>query len=517
MRGVIYARYSEGPRQTDQSIEGQVADCRAFAEEKGIDILEVYADRHISGKSTEGRDEFLRMLRDADRHKFDAVIVWKIDRFGRSREDIAINKIRLRKAGVTLMYARESLPDGPEGILLESLLEGLAEYYSADLRQKVMRGQRESAKKGAYVAGIVPIGYKKDADGRLIIDEPRAAAVREVFRLHNAGASLDELRQCLAEHGIRSRNGGIPSAATVHRMLRNEKYTGVCRFQDIEVPVPVIIDEQTFREAASHFRTSRNNAANKAKVDYILSCRCHCGLCGKMLAGESGHGKAGKTYYYYKCKAKKCELGAIKKELLEDLVLTHTIRDVLNDEMIEKLVKRIMEIQEQDEDPVEPLRRALAENRKKQANIVRAIEEGAGRALVSRLPALEAEEDDLLLRIDKAALHTVRVPEEAVRAWLRSFRDGDTTDPVFRRRLVDTFVADVIVYPDRIIIVYNTSDHNGPGGRREVFGYETDCSTFRLVSEHSEGPIVIGAFILLSVYRPDRLRTGGVRPPARAL
>ena len=93
MRGVIYARYSEGPRQTDQSIEGQVADCRAFAEEKGIDILEVYADRHISGKSTEGRDEFLRMMRDADRHKFDVVIVWKIDRFGRSREDSAFRRM----------------------------------------------------------------------------------------------------------------------------------------------------------------------------------------------------------------------------------------------------------------------------------------------------------------------------------------------------------------------------------------------------------------------------------------
>ena len=126
MKGAIYARYSEGPRQTDQSIEGQVADCRSFAAEKGIDVVAVYADRHVSGKSLEGRDEFQGMRRDADRKRFDAVIVWKIDRFGRSREDIAVNKIRLRRAGIQLMYARESIPDGPEGILLESLMEGLA-------------------------------------------------------------------------------------------------------------------------------------------------------------------------------------------------------------------------------------------------------------------------------------------------------------------------------------------------------------------------------------------------------
>lgn len=88
MTGVIYARYSEGPRQTDQSIEGQVADCTAFAERNGIDIIEIYADRHISGKTVDKRLEFQRMIRDASEHKFDAVIVWKIDRFGRDRQDI---------------------------------------------------------------------------------------------------------------------------------------------------------------------------------------------------------------------------------------------------------------------------------------------------------------------------------------------------------------------------------------------------------------------------------------------
>lgn len=121
MNGVIYARYSAGPNQTDQSIEGQVADCRAYAEANGIQIVEIYADHHISGKSLEGRDEFKRMLYDAEHHRFDCVIVWKIDRFGRDRYDIANCKMKLKRAGVELRYARESVPDGPEGIILESV------------------------------------------------------------------------------------------------------------------------------------------------------------------------------------------------------------------------------------------------------------------------------------------------------------------------------------------------------------------------------------------------------------
>lgn len=166
MTGVIYARYSEGPRQTDQSIEGQVADCQAFAAKNGINIIGLYADRHISGKSVDKRLEFQRMIRDAQDHKFDVVLVWKIDRFGRDRQDIAINKARLKRAGVKLMYAEESVPEGPEGIILESVLEGIAEYYSADLRQKVLRGRRETLKRAGIVA----------ASSRSVISSTRIAA-----------------------------------------------------------------------------------------------------------------------------------------------------------------------------------------------------------------------------------------------------------------------------------------------------------------------------------------------------
>lgn len=462
MIGVIYARYSEGPRQTDQSIEGQVDDCKAFAQQKDIKIIEVYADRHISGKSVAGRDEFQRMMRDADQHKFDCIIVWKIDRFGRNREDIAVNKIRLRKAGVTLMYAKEAVPEGPEGILLESLLEGLAEYYSADLRQKVVRGLDESAKKGKWPTGSLPIGYRKDSDQHIVLDEDKAPVIREVFQQFISGASQKDLQKYLFEHGIADKNNHVPVQAVVYRMLRNERYTGKFVYHGIDVPAPAIIDQGTFDTAQKCFKGTKMNAAGTAKTNYLLSCKCHCGYCGKLLSGETGTSKTGRIYHYYTCGRKKheqkCELKAIPQDKLEDLVIDHTISDVLQDDLIDQLTAKVMEIQQkrQEDDLATALKERLKDNRKRQERIVTAIESGGSRALSSRLADLEAEEDDLTVQIQRAELRHPIIPAEVIKGWLMSFRSGDKDDPAFRKRLVQTFVADVIVTNDLVTIYYNT-------------------------------------------------------------
>ncbi|MBR6398818.1 MAG: recombinase family protein [Lachnospiraceae bacterium] len=492
MRGVIYARYSEGPRQTDQSIEGQVADCRSFAAQKGIDIVGIYADRHISGKSIDGRDEFVRMMHDAERRHFDCIIVWKVDRFGRSREDIAVNKIKLRRAGVQLMYARESIPEGPEGILLESLMEGLAEYYSADLRQKVLRGQRESAKKGLYPTGQLPVGYKKDTQKRVVIDEEKAAAVRELFRMHIAGASHKEMQDMLFRHGVKSKAGAPPAKSVIYRILRNERYLGTVKIQDVELSIPQIIDEETFKKARLYYKTSSGNAAGGAKVDYLLSLKCHCGYCGKLLSGETGTGKMGVKYHYYKCRQKGCELKPLRQLELEDLVISHTITDVLTDSMIGILTDRIMAIQETETGgETAALKNALKENRKKQKIVARNLEYAPSRTLAQRLSELEAEEEQIQTEIERESLKHVVVPREMVRGWLESFRSGDTDDALFRRRLVETFIADIDVKNDEIIIQYNAK---GP----DPMSSDTVLRV-RLSDLRPNTPAVLGPHIFLKI------------------
>ena len=492
MRAVIYARYSEGPRQTDQSIEGQVADCTAYAEAHGMTVIGLYADRHISGKSVEGREEFQRMMHDADHHRFDAVITWKIDRFGRNREDIAVNKIRLRHAGVQLHYAMESLPEGPEGILLEALLEGLAEYYSEDLRQKILRGIREGAKKGKAPGGSTPIGYRRGEDGRVEVDPAAAEAVREIFRMHLQGATLDAMQDELLARGVTSRRGDRPAPALVHRILRNEKYLGRWTVQGIDLPVEPIIDEATFEAAAELFKTSRNA---RADVDYLLSGKCYCKICGGKMTGKSGTGKLGKKYHYYACRTKGCSMSPVPKNALEDQVVRITCEDILNDEMIGKLTAAIMEIQqaEHEQDPAAALEKRLEQTRNRIRNVLTAMEMSPSKALAARLDELEAEAEELSAEIARARLARPVVPESLVRGWLESFRDGDKDDPQVRRRLLRSFVGLVEIDPEYVTVYYNTTQKKDPGegspGATELEIAKTGANTPRICG----GYIVIRA------------------------
>ena len=189
MTAVIYARYSSD-NQREESIEGQIRECTAYAEKNGITVVRHYIDRAISAK-TDNRPQFQQMIKDSERKLFDMVLVWKLDRFARNRYDSARYKTQLKKNGVKLMSATEVISDGPEGIILESVLEGYAEYYSADLSEKVVRGMTENALKGKYNGGAVPIGYVIDAEQRFQPDSLTAPFVAEAFKRYNEGATHD--------------------------------------------------------------------------------------------------------------------------------------------------------------------------------------------------------------------------------------------------------------------------------------------------------------------------------------
>ncbi len=121
-KAVIYARYS-CEKQTEQSIEGQLRVCNEFAERNGYTVVHNYIDRAVSGK-TDKREQFQQMLKDSASKTFEFVIVYKLDRFARNRYDSAMNKATLKKNGVKVLSACEQITDSPEGIILESMIEG---------------------------------------------------------------------------------------------------------------------------------------------------------------------------------------------------------------------------------------------------------------------------------------------------------------------------------------------------------------------------------------------------------
>lgn len=136
MTGIIYARYSSD-NQREESIDGQIRECKEFAEKNDIRIIDTYIDRALSAK-TDNRPSFQQMIKDSSKGLFDVIIVWELDRFACNRYDSARYKALLRKNGVKVISANENISEGSEGIILESVLEGMAEYYSADLSEKVI-------------------------------------------------------------------------------------------------------------------------------------------------------------------------------------------------------------------------------------------------------------------------------------------------------------------------------------------------------------------------------------------
>lgn len=127
----VYARYSSD-NQTEQSIEGQLRVCEEYAQRYDIVIVDTYIDRAMTG-TNDNRPDFRRMIKDSAKKSWDFILVYKLDRFSRNKYETAIHKKTLKDNGVKVLSAMENIPETPEGIILESLLEGMNQYFSAEL------------------------------------------------------------------------------------------------------------------------------------------------------------------------------------------------------------------------------------------------------------------------------------------------------------------------------------------------------------------------------------------------
>lgn len=143
------------------------------------------------------------MIKDSDKCLFNMIFIWKLDRFARNRYDSARYKAVLKKNGVKVVSATEVISDGAEGIILENVLEGYAEYYSADLPEKVVRGMTENTLKSKYNGGTLPIGYQIDSDQCFRLDPLTASFVREAFQRYDERATMTVIRDWLNEQGVK--------------------------------------------------------------------------------------------------------------------------------------------------------------------------------------------------------------------------------------------------------------------------------------------------------------------------
>lgn len=464
MTGVIYARYSSDS-QREESIEGQMRECMAYAERSGITIIGNYIDRAMSARTAD-RPDFQRMINDSEKHLFDVILVWKLDRFSRDRYDSATYKHILKKNGVKVISATENISDSPEGILLESLLEGLSEYYSAELSVKIQRGQMENAMKGKNNGGTVPLGLRKGPDGVMELDPIIAPIVQEIFQRYDKGESMTDIVASLNERGIRTAKGLPFRIGSLGTVLKNRKYIGEYRYGKIVIPdkLPVIIDMELFDRVQRRMEVNRHAPARaKADEEYLLTTKLFCGHCGLMLAGESGRSRNGKVHYYYKCGGAKrkqgCTLKAVKKRWIERTVVTATITRVLHDDVINRIADALIAYQDKESTLLPSLKQQLRECEKSIQNMLNAIEAGIiTPSTKQRLQDLEARREELNVSILQEQLQKPRFTKEQIVAWISRFKYGDPDDLEYQKQIIDTFVNSVYVYDDRLVMTYNYKD-----------------------------------------------------------
>ena len=354
MNAVIYARYSSDS-QREESIEGQLRECREYAERNNMTIVGTYIDRALSAKTAD-RPEFQRMIKDSAKELFEIVLVWKLDRFSRDRYDSAHYKRILKKNGVKVVSVKENISDGPEGIILESMLEGYAEYYSADLSEKVVRGMTDNALKCKFNGGMMPIGYVIDAEQHFQIDPLTAPFVLEAFKRYDGGATMKEVRDALNAKGVTNQRGGELTFNSIQHMLNNRRYMGEFSYRDMVIPdgIPAIVPKELFDRVQEKLaKNKKAPARHKDEDDYLLTTKLFCGYCGAYLCGESGTSRTGKVHHYYKCvsvkkKRTECHKKPVRKEWIEDLVVSETMKMVMDDKAIEAIVSMLMDLQDRD-------------------------------------------------------------------------------------------------------------------------------------------------------------------------
>lgn len=452
---VFYGRYSS-VNQTEQSIEGQLHVCEKFAAQNDLQIVRQYVDRALSGTS-DNRPEFQQMIADSSSGAFEAVLIYKLDRFARNRYDSAIYKKKLRDNGVRVISATENITDTPEGIIMEGLLEAMDEYYSAELGRKMKRGKEESFHKGKFIGHRPPFGYRV-VDHRLEIDEVTAPIAQEIFQRFADGERQNQILVDLNRRGILNPIGRKWNKVNISTMLANRIYIGkyTIKTMEGEMPCPALISQEVFAMAQQKKAESIHQArANKSDYDYILTGRMTCAQCGASVCGSCMQQK----YHYYQCH-KHCGF-RLRADELHERVRT-ALHEYLTEDKLDELAGAAYAEYEKEEAPAserELLEQELADVKKKLGNAVNAVLSGYdSEELKNSIRQLEARKAELSDLLDTVSVPAPKLTQEHFRTALQLIIENAQSDDL--HVLLDTVVNRIIVNDQKVVICINLTDEN---------------------------------------------------------
>ena len=443
---VIYARFSCN-KQREASIVDQLRVCRQWCADNGYAVVGEYCDEAKSGR-TDDRPEFQRMIANAG--ESDIVLVYMMDRFSRDIYDAPIYKKTLRDHGARVVSATESLPDGPESMLMENMYEAMAAMESAKIGLRTKRGMEGNALNCLYNGDRV-YGYSVDPDThRYIIDESQANVVRECFSRRSQGESENSIAQAMAMRGVRTYRGRPCSHTMVHNMIRNVRYKGVYKWGDVEVDggMPAIVTQEEW-EMAQNIKASKVRK-NEEWDDYLLSGKSVCGGCGWNAVGTSGRSRNGSKYCYYKCQRDCGEVKPVPKAWLEGRV-GEELRKLVSDRELALEIGRIAykyskssKVQEDKE----RAQKAVSDAERGLGNIMDAIEKGIV------MPGIQERIDELSASKARAEafLEGLREYDFSPEDFADFLQQASTLDD---QKLIDMLVWQVQITNEEIIVVLN--------------------------------------------------------------
>lgn len=471
---IAYYRYSSAG-QNEASIDQQREQALKYAEKHGFTIIKEYQDKAISG-TTDERPDFQLMLSEVNKLRPAVLILWKTDRLARDKYTLAISKHIIREAGCSIHYVAEAIPeDAPESIILESVMEGMAEFYSHNLSQNVKRGLHYNAENGLYGRHI--IGYKKSEDKHYIIDEKTAPIVEKIFREYADGKPMTEIIKDLTEQGIRSQKGNDFTVNSLRAILHNRSYIGEYHYAGVTIPngMPAIVSEELFEEVQQRFARNKRQGAQRANglteddsPRYWLTGKLFCGECGESMHGMSGTSKTGAIHYYYACKNHrrklKCPKKNERKENLESLVVKILNEFLSDSEKLASLAVDVAEhykkMHESDDNYLLSLNKQLSDTEKALSNLVKALEMGIfSESTQARLLELEAQKRALANAIEaEKTKQSILQDEYSIRHYFELYQKADFTNTDVRDMIFEYFIDKIYVYDDRLLITAWYSD-----------------------------------------------------------
>lgn len=426
----VYARFSSD-NQREESIDAQLRAISEYCKKEQISILKVFKDEAFSAR-TDKRPAFQELFGLIKEQPADFLVVHKLDRFARSRADAAFYRSKLKEAGMKLVSVLERLDDSPESIIMEGILESMNEYYSANLSRETKKGLKENILNGKRNGGKVPYGYSL-IDHHLVPNKD-ADTVRRIFHLYSEGMGVTEIVK-----KTRSRINNI------RPLLMNEVYlghliSGENRCENAHEP---IIDKETFYACQKRMQDKRMNAANRAKVDYMLAGLITCGVCGKRMIGMSSKGK----YYYYSCKTAGCKIyrkDDLEERVIKELDKRFTPTDEIKALFFDMVSKRVNSRVEDDN-----ARKAEYILRQRITKLIDSVQYAETQ---DDIKAIMEKVNELRRQMPEKVQPKQTVSREECDRFIESFCDIESMDRQEQRLLLRKTIEQIAVKPDEICL-----------------------------------------------------------------